>query len=355
MSFLGNIAREIVFVLLYQVLTKSDIYSTFEKQDVPFEQSLRPQALGEFAGQEDVRARLHIAIEAARGRGEALGHCLLHGPPGLGKTTLAQIIARAMGSNLVTSSGPVLDKPGDLAGILTHLKEMDVLFIDEIHRLHKNVEEYLYSAMEDFVLDLMIDAGPAAKSVQVKLNRFTLVCATTRIGLLSGPMRSRFAHAFRLEHYAPDVLMQIIVRSAKILGIAIDKPGAVMIAERARGTPRIANTLLRWVRDCAQTKGCARIDERLAQEALEMLKIDHIGLDDMDKKILEVIIDHYQGGPVGLQTLAVALSEEPHTVEEVYEPFLILKGLIKRTPRGREATARAYAHLGRTPARGSTP
>ncbi len=331
------------------------IHSSFQREDEPFEQTLRPQAFRDFLGQEDLRKRLEIAIQAATQRREPLGHCLLHGRQGLGKTTLAQLIAKAMGGNLITSNGPVLAKPGDLAGILTHLEDGDVFFIDEIHRLHKTVEEYLYSAMEDFVLDLLIDSGPATRSVQIKLKRFTLVGATTRIGLLSGPMRSRFAHAFRLEHYSPDVLMHIILRSAKILGIEVAKQSAELIAMRARGTPRIANALLRWVRDVAQTKGKTTIEASLAQEAMDMLKIDHLGLDEMDMKILKIMIDHYEGGPVGLKTLAIALSEEPHTIEEVYEPFLVEKGFIKRTPSGREATALAYEHLGHKERSGESP
>jgi Holliday junction DNA helicase RuvB len=312
---------------------------------VPFEAPLRPLSLDDFTGQESVKERLTVLIGAAKQRGEALGHCLFNGPPGLGKTTLAHIIAKAMGTQCIVSSGPVLEKAGDLAGILTNLKEGDVFFIDEIHRLSRSVEEYLYTAMEDFSLDLLIDSGPAARSVQVKLNRFSLVGATTRVGLLSSPLRSRFALNLRLDYYAPNVLEQILLRSAKILKVVLDKEAAGAIALRARGTPRIANNLLRWVRDYAQMQGTSRIDAKTAGIALDMLHIDHLGLDEMDKKILQVMIAHYQGGPVGISTLAAALAEEAHTLEEVHEPFLILQGFIKRTPRGRVATPLAYAHL----------
>jgi Holliday junction DNA helicase RuvB len=286
---------------------------------------------------------------AAMERNEALGHCLFNGPPGLGKTTLAHIIAKTMGTNLVVSSGAVLEKPGDLAGILTNLQTGDIFFIDEIHRLNRAVEEYLYPAMEDFSLDLLIDSGPAARSVQVKLNPFTMIGATTRAGLLSSPMRSRFALHLRLDYYTPQILETIVSRSAKILNVPITPSAALIIAKRARGTPRIANNLLRWVRDYAQIHKAARIDEKIAIEALEMLHIDHLGLDEMDKKILTTIIEHYAGGPVGVNTLAASLSEEAHTLEEVYEPFLIMQGLLKRTPRGREATLLTYTHLGRVP------
>jgi Holliday junction DNA helicase RuvB len=315
---------------------------------VPFETPLRPLSLDDFTGQESVKKRLSVLIGAARQRGESLGHCLFNGPPGLGKTTLAHIIAKAMGTQCVVSSGPVLEKAGDLAGILTNLKEGDVFFIDEIHRLSRSVEEYLYTAMEDFALDLLIDSGPAARSVQVKLNRFTLVGATTRVGLLSSPLRSRFALSLRLDYYAPEVLEQIIMRSAKILKVSLDKAAAHVIALRARGTPRIANNLLGWVRDYAQMHNASYIDHKNATAALDMLHIDYLGLDEMDKNILKVMIEHYQGGPVGISTLSAALSEEAHTLEEVHEPFLIMKGFVKRTPRGRVATPLAYAHLGIT-------
>ncbi len=323
------------------------IQSSWTREDEPFEVPLRPQSLLDFQGQDNIRDRLEVFMGAAKERGEALGHCLFHGPPGLGKTTLANIIAKTMGTNLVVTSGPVIEKAGDLAGLLTNLKEGDVLFIDEIHRLNRSVEEYLYPAMEDFNLDLMIDSGPSARSVQVKLNRFTLVGATTRIGLLSSPMRSRFGLNLRLDYYSPAILEKILIRSSKIMGAKVEEDGARVIAERARGTPRIANNLLRWTRDFAQIKKHPTIDGKTAHAALDMLDIDHLGLDEMDKKILSTIIDHYKGGPVGISTLAAALSEEAHTLEEVHEPFLIMKGFLKRTPRGREVTHLAFEHLGR--------
>lgn len=315
--------------------------------DELFEVPLRPQSLGDFLGQENIRERLEVLIGAAKQRNEPVSHCLFSGPPGLGKTTLAGIVAKAMGTKLVVTSGPILEKASDLAGILTNLQEGDLLFIDEIHRLSRTVEEYLYPAMEDFVLDLMIDSGPSARSVQVKLNRFTLIGATTRAGLLTSPMRSRFPFNCRLDYYTPDVLMQIIQRSSKILNLSLDQAGALEIATRSRGTPRIANNLLRWVRDYAQIKTAKKADLNAVKAALDMIAIDERGLDEMDKKILQVLIDHYGGGPVGISTLAVAIGEEADTLSEVYEPYLILQGFIKRTPRGREATHHAYAHLGR--------
>lgn len=328
-------------------MSESFIESSWAKSDAPFENPLRPQLLSEFIGQEMVRKRLEIFMEAAKSRKEALGHCLFSGPPGLGKTTLAHIIAKSMGAQLTVTSGPSIEKPGDLAGLLTHLKQGDILFIDEIHRMPTAAEEYLYSAMEDFTLDLMIDTGPNARTVQVKLNPFTLIGATTRSGLLSAPMRSRFLIALRLDYYEPATLQQIIHRSAKIISLDLQNIAALEIAKRSRGTPRIANNLLRWVRDYAQTQKQSPIDLSLARKALEMLAIDELGLDEMDKKILTVIIDHHDGGPIGLNNLAASCGEESHTVEEVYEPFLVLQGMIKRTPRGREATLLAYEHLGR--------
>lgn len=330
-------------------MSESFIQSSWGKPDTPFESPLRPQGLEEFIGQETIRKRLEIFIGAAKARQEALGHCLFSGPPGLGKTTLAHIIAKAMGTQLSITSGPSIEKPGDLAGILTNLKTGDVLFIDEIHRMPKAAEEYLYSAMEDFSLDLMIDTGPNARTVQVKLNPFTLVGATTRSGLLSAPMRTRFIISLRLDYYDAETLKKIIQRSASILHLDMTDDGALEIGKRSRGTPRIANNLLRWVRDFAQISKHKKIDFSIARKALELLAIDEIGLDEMDKKILSVIIEHHGGGPVGLNNLAAACGEESHTVEEVYEPFLILQGMIKRTPRGREATQAAYEHLGLKP------
>ncbi len=323
------------------------IESSWTKPDTPYEVPLRPQLLDDFIGQEAVRERLTIFIQAALSRKEALGHCLLSGPPGLGKTTLAHIIAKSMGTQLIVASGPSIEKPGDLAGILTSLKQGDVFFIDEIHRLPKSAEEYLYSAMEDFSLDLMIDSGPNARSVQVKLNPFTLVGATTRSGLLSAPMRSRFQIALRLDYYEPATIQKIIQRSGSILSIQLKTDAALEIAMRSRGTPRIANNLLRWVRDFAQVAKLNSIDRHIALKAVNMLSIDELGLDEMDKKILSVIIDHHKGGAVGLNNLAASCGEEAETIEEVYEPFLVLQGMIRRTPRGREATEAAYKHLGR--------
>lgn len=325
---------------------ESFIQSSWTKQDdEPFQTTLRPFQLTDFLGQENLKERLEIFIGAAKKRKEALGHSLFYGPPGLGKTTLSNILAKEMGGQLTTTSGPALEKAADLAGLLTNLKEGDFLFIDEIHRLPRNIEEYLYSAMENFSLDLMIDSGPSARSVQIKLAPFTLVGATTRFGLLSSPMRSRFSFTYRLDYYEPRVLMQIVLRSAKILKVPIDEKGALEIALRARGTPRIANHLLRWVRDYVEIHAKKSIDQATANEALLMLTIDEKGLDEMDKKILSLIIEHHQGGPVGLNTLAVALGEDPSTLSEVYEPYLIMQGFLKRTPRGREVTKFAYDHL----------
>ncbi len=323
------------------------IESSWSKPDEPFETPLRPQNLDDFMGQESIRERLEVLIGAAKQRQEPLSHCLFCGPPGLGKTTLANIIAKAMGTRLVITSGPILEKASDLAGMLTNLQEGDILFIDEIHRLNRVIEEYLYPAMEDYVLDLMIDSGPSARSVQVKLNRFTLIGATTRAGLLTSPLRSRFPFTCRLDYYTPEILTKIIQRSSAILQLPLDEEAALEVASRSRGTPRISNNLLRWVRDYAQMKTGKKADLPTVKAALNMIAIDHKGLDEMDKKILEVLIDYYGGGPVGLSTLAVAVGEEADTLSEVYEPFLILQGFLKRTPRGREATMHAYAHIGR--------
>lgn len=330
-------------------MTKRFIESSFCEQDVTYETPLRPDSLTDFVGQEKVREQLEVFMGAAKKRGDVLGHCLFSGPPGLGKTTLSHIIATTMGTNIVVTSGPVIERAGDLAGILTNLKEGDVLFIDEIHRINRTIEEYLYPAMEDFQLDLVVDAGANARSVKVKLNRFTLVGATTRMGLLSAPLRSRFAFSTRLDYYAPETLQRVLARSGRILQLDFEEDGLLEIALRSRGTPRIANNLLRWVRDYAQMRSTEKkVSKKTTQQALEMLSIDERGLDEMDMRLLTMLIDHYQGGPVGLQTLAVAVGEETHTIEEVHEPFLIMQGLLKRTPRGREATPQAFMHLGRS-------
>lgn len=327
-------------------MTKTFIESSFTKPDIAFELPIRPQSLLDFSGQDSIRERLEVLIGAAKLRNESLSHCLFSGPPGLGKTTLAHIISKAMGTNIVPTSGPAIEKPGDLAGILTNLQEGDILFIDELHRLNRAVEEYLYSAMEDFVLDLMLDSGPSARSVRVNLKKFTLVGATTRVGQITAPMRSRFGLSCRLDYYSPEILQKIILRSSRILNFELDSEGALEIAFRSRGTPRIANNLLKWVRDYVQMKTGNRVDRQIVRDALDMLSIDHKGLDEMDKRLLEIIIGHYEGGPVGVSTLAVALGEDSSTIEEVYEPYLIMQGFIKRTPRGREATMLAYQHLG---------
>ncbi|MBZ4652268.1 MAG: ruvB [Proteiniphilum sp.] len=312
------------------------------------ENTLRPLSFNGFSGQEKIVENLKIFVSAARMRGESLDHVLLHGPPGLGKTTLSSIIANELGVGFRVSSGPVLDKPGDLAGILTSLEPNDVLFIDEIHRLSPVVEEYLYSAMEDFRIDIVIDKGPSARSIQIDLNPFTLVGATTRSGLLTSPLRARFGINMHLEYYDMETLTGIVMRSADILQIACDRDAAGEIASRSRGTPRVANALLRRVRDFAQVKGNGRIDRAIATYALEALNIDKYGLDEVDNKILLTIIDKFNGGPVGITTIATAVGDDAGTIEEVYEPFLIKEGFIKRTPRGREVTELAYLHLGRS-------
>jgi len=319
----------------------------FTPAEKEIEKVLRPSEFIDFAGQENIIENLKVFVQAARQRMEPLDHVLLHGPPGLGKTTLSYIIANELKVNIKISSGPVLDKPGDLAGLLTSLEENDVLFIDEIHRLSPLVEEYLYSAMEDFKIDIMIETGPNARSIQIKLNPFTLIGATTRSGLLTAPLRSRFGINSRLNYYTAEVLERIIFRSADILKVMIEKNAATEISRRSRGTPRIANLLLRRVRDFAQIKGTGKIDLAISQYALNALNVDKHGLDEMDNKILLTIIDKFKGGPVGLNTIATAVSEDPGTIEEVYEPFLIQEGYIMRTPRGREATEAAYKHLGK--------
>jgi Holliday junction DNA helicase RuvB len=330
-----------------EINPKKDIELNLDEKEI--DKALRPKRLRDFSGQDTSIQNLEIFIEAAKRRGDALDHVLLHGPPGLGKTTLSNIIALELGVGIKITSGPVLEKPGDLAGLLTNLEDGDVLFIDEIHRLSPVVEEYLYSAMEDYKIDIMIDTGPNARSVQIALNPFTLIGATTRSGLLTSPLRARFGITLRMEYYTLDVLAGIVRRSSQLLETEIDKKASIEVARRSRGTPRIANLLLKRVRDFAQIKGNGTIDYDISKFALDALKVDEYGLDEMDNRILTTLIDKFNGGPVGLNTISTAVGEEPGTIEEVYEPFLIQEGFLNRTARGREATERAYIHLGKLP------
>lgn len=327
----------------------ADLDSLITPQDSELELTLRPAVIDDFVGQDRIKERLEVLISAAQSRGDALEHLLFSGPPGLGKTSLAHIVARAMGAGIKCTSGPVVEKAGDLAGLLTTLEKGDVLFIDEIHRLNKNIEEYLYPAMEDFRLDIIIDQGPNARSVRLNLPKFTLIGATTRAGMLSAPLRSRFGMVNRLDYYHAETLCSIVERSGRILNVDLDKPAAMEIARRSRGTPRIANNLLRWVRDFATVRSKGKVDRDTADAALLMLEIDQDGLDEMDKRLLEALVHKFDGGPVGLNSLAVAVGEEAGTLEEVHEPYLIMEGFIKRTPQGRVAAQRCYDKLGIKP------
>jgi Holliday junction DNA helicase, RuvB subunit len=341
--------------LIFEAMAERTITDVLAKPDAALEFTLRPSLFSEFTGQAKVKERLEITVAAAKQRNEAIDHILLSGPPGLGKTTLAYILAKAMGANLKSTSGPTIEKAGDLAGLLTNLEEGDVLFIDEIHRLQKTIEEYLYPAMEDFKLDIIIDQGPNARSVRLNLPRFTLIGATTRSGLLTAPLLTRFPIRERLDYYQAEQLEQIVLRSARLLSVAIEEKGAREIARRSRGTPRIANNVLRRVRDYAQVRHEGRITEEVADKALAMLEIDENGLDEMDKRILETVIAKFGGGPVGLSSMAVAVGEEPDTLEEVYEPYLIMEGYLKRTPQGRVATELSYKKLKLQPSKASQP